>query len=723
MKKIFSMVLTLCMLSCIFTGISFATGDEDITEKFKDPFFLEEVLLAADKNGDGRITRAEAEAVKALEITNYEIVSISGLEYFMNLEALSIYVYLGYTGNQTLNVSHMKNLTYLDCSWVGLSGLNVSGCTKLETLYAGGNSIQNLDISGNLALKYLDVSGTRISSLDLSAHLELRELYCMDSYYLTSTSLTLPKSGKLETLDFSWSNFRTIDLTGQSGLKNLYLYATPIISIDFSDSPKIENLDISGTRIVDLDLSLLKNLKQLACGGGDYLRKIDVSRNTELTYLGIFDSVIESVDVSKNPKLEYLIVAYSGVKELDISKNPELIVLYCNGLPLTSLDVSKNPKLEHLSVSNSNLKELDVSKNLKLISINCNDTQITSIDLTQNTELIEASFWNANLSSIDLSKNTKLEYIDMDGNPNLTELILPATDSVRVLYCAGTSLTSLDVSAFKNLWGVSCSETQIERLDLSANNNLAWIDCANSEITELILPDPAPNLTELICVGNNLTSITDVLGTKSMDLYWFIYYPQKVEQNEGWNRFSDISSDSWYYEDIKFMVVNGFVPSSLSMDFALESQSYGPQELVTRGQLVESLYAAAISINPDNYDYWWYCPFDDVSWEQYSAVAWAAEFGIVKGVDERHFNPDAPITRQDLATILVRFVQHMEITLPEGSAVTFSDESAIASYAADYVKTLSNSGIIKGMDDGRFAPRDNVTRAQIAALLHRLLTL
>ena len=267
----------------------------------------------------------------------------------------------------------------------------------------------------------------------------------------------------------------------------------------------------------------------------------------------------------------------------------------------------------------------------------------------------------------------------------------------------------------------------------------------NGVLEEIIFPQSAPNLTTVHCSGNNLThldlsrfnslqsvdcqrnniaSIADVILPKSAELYPLGYYPQNAPQNDGWNRFPDISKSDWFYDDIKFMITNNLFPQGTGMNFTVPNYNFNPQELVTRGHLVESLFAAAGYPHSDNNGEWFVCPFEDVYFfQQMSATAWAAHHGIIKGIDETHFAPNAPITRQDLATILVRFVQYMEIDLPKNESAAFTDEDKISDYALENVKILAASGIIKGMDDGSFAPRENVSRAQIAALLHRLLTL
>lgn len=54
-------------------------------------------------------------------------------------------------------------------------------------------------------------------------------------------------------------------------------------------------------------------------------------------------------------------------------------------------------------------------------------------------------------------------------------------------------------------------------------------------------------------------------------------------------------------------------------------------------------------------------------------------------------------------------------------ALTFTDSASIQSWSAEYVSALSAMGILTGMGDGRFCPNDPMTRAQIAAVLYKML--
>jgi len=102
-------------------------------------------------------------------------------------------------------------------------------------------------------------------------------------------------------------------------------------------------------------------------------------------------------------------------------------------------------------------------------------------------------------------------------------------------------------------------------------------------------------------------------------------------------------------------------------------------------------------------------------------VAWAAANGIVNGIGGGLFAPNANITRQDMATILKRYMDAMGKTIPANRQyITFIDNDDIADYAKGAVETLYCGGIINGKPGNIFDPKGTATRAEVAAMLHRL---
>ena len=115
--------------------------------------------------------------------------------------------------------------------------------------------------------------------------------------------------------------------------------------------------------------------------------------------------------------------------------------------------------------------------------------------------------------------------------------------------------------------------------------------------------------------------------------------------------------------------------------------------------------------------------FDDVdpgSWYG-PAVAWAYENGVVEGIGEGLFNPDGNVTRQDMLLMVARFIDAFEIELVAGDdEISFADEDLIGAWAADSVARMCGYNIVTGRPGNMFDPRGFSTRAEVAAVLCRL---
>lgn len=96
--------------------------------------------------------------------------------------------------------------------------------------------------------------------------------------------------------------------------------------------------------------------------------------------------------------------------------------------------------------------------------------------------------------------------------------------------------------------------------------------------------------------------------------------------------------------------------------------------------------------------------------------------GILKGYEDGTFGPSKQITRAEFAAVVARAFGF------EGAAATsptspFKDADTISSFAQDAVKELYEAGIISGMPDGTYKPKDSTTRAQVAVIMDRILTI
>jgi len=186
------------------------------------------------------------------------------------------------------------------------------------------------------------------------------------------------------------------------------------------------------------------------------------------------------------------------------------------------------------------------------------------------------------------------------------------------------------------------------------------------------------------------------------------------------NPFTDIAESAWYFADVMYVYTNGLMTG-------VSQTLFDPNSTLTRAMIVTILYRQAGEPDVSGYDY----PFSDVAdGEWYTdAVIWAAENNIVGGYGDGAFGTTDPITRQDMAAILLRYMNHMEIVLPVTQQwIIFGDEGDIADYAMDAIQTLYKLEVISGTGDNAdgqaiIDPKASATRAQAAALLHGFMKL
>jgi len=177
--------------------------------------------------------------------------------------------------------------------------------------------------------------------------------------------------------------------------------------------------------------------------------------------------------------------------------------------------------------------------------------------------------------------------------------------------------------------------------------------------------------------------------------------------------FTDVEEDDWFYSDVYYMWENKLMNGTSETLFS-------PNIALTRGMVVTVLWRMEGSPDADDLE----MPFSDVAsgtW-YYDAVKWAAENGIVTGYENGTFCPDNTIYRQDLALVLNRYADFAETELTATREyAAFNDNAKIDTYAKDAVETLYKSGIINGKTGNNFDPKGSATRAEFAAILHRLL--
>ena len=175
--------------------------------------------------------------------------------------------------------------------------------------------------------------------------------------------------------------------------------------------------------------------------------------------------------------------------------------------------------------------------------------------------------------------------------------------------------------------------------------------------------------------------------------------------------FYDISSKDWFLDDVMESTERGMVAGTTLITFE-------PNSTLTRAQ------AVAILARMDQADTTSapVSPFTDVKQSAYYAPAinWAYANGVVAGVSETLFDPNATITRQELVAIVIRYLTGVRGLTLDSAELTFTDPAQIAGYAREPIQQAVAIGLVYGYPDGSFQPRNRLPRCEGVSILVRL---
>lgn len=182
--------------------------------------------------------------------------------------------------------------------------------------------------------------------------------------------------------------------------------------------------------------------------------------------------------------------------------------------------------------------------------------------------------------------------------------------------------------------------------------------------------------------------------------------------------FTDVPEGAWYHDYVYDLVYRGVVNG-------MTATTYEPAGTLTRAQFVK-LLACSLEEAETLKTYEGQHPFTDSEghWAE-TYIAWAKDKGIVEGVSTTEFDPEAPITREQMATIFGRYALKQGIVLPKDAAPaeSFPDADKISEYAREFVELMRIAGILNGYEDGTFRPQNTATRAEAAKLFSLFLSI
>ncbi len=240
----------------------------------------------------------------------------------------------------------------------------------------------------------------------------------------------------------------------------------------------------------------------------------------------------------------------------------------------------------------------------------------------------------------------------------------------------------------------------------------------NSKLTEPTAPTKDGYTFEGWYTDEELTEKYDFnkAVTKGFTLYakWIVGDDANIGPSGEENPFTDVRKDHWFYGDVMYAVENGLFNGTTASTFA-------PNGIITRAMLVTVLYRADGEPQVAGK-----ATFDDIDENAYyaKAVVWGQQNGIINGYSETEFAPNQNITREQIAAIMHRYAQYKgyDVSVGENTNIlSYDDFADISEYAIASMQYACGSGILRGKTTSTLNPKDNATRAECAAILHRFI--
>ena len=341
------------------------------------------------------------------------------------------------------------------------------------------------------------------------------------------------------------------------------------------------------------------------------------------------------------------------------------------------------------------------------------DIYAITYNLDGGTASGNPDFYTVESSTITLNPPTRTGYTfigwsgtDLSGSDNLT-VTIPAGSIGNRSYTAHWSLNTYSITydldggtAFGNPDSYTVESAAIT---LNEPTKAGYVFTGWSG-TDLVGED---NLTVTIPAGS--------IGDRRYTAHWEFDPTIIAALNPTPNvDFLDVSRTDWFYYDVRYVCENGLMNGT-------SRNRFSPYGTATRGMLVTILYR--MENEPRCFGS---AAFSDVKPGAYyeKAVVWASQNNIVSGYTDGTFRPDAPVTREQLASILYRYTLYrgQDVSAGETTSLTgYGDAQAVSSYALPAMRWACGTGILQGAN-GKLNPSGLATRAQLAAMLHRYLT-
>ena len=695
------------------------------------------------------------------------------LKKTLNLEQNSRVEKLNCSGNQLTGLwFHTgSSLKYLNCSGNEFTALNLSKNPELTELYCSNNKLTSLDLSANTKLQQINASSNKLTALDVRHLSELTHLYLWSNSDLRSIDVS--KNPKLEFLSVSHCKLTSLNVSNNRKLVELFVYNNQLTALDVRSNYLLKTLDCYENQLTALDLSSNVALEYLGVNDNP-ITELDLRAQSNLQKLSCSKMQLKKLDVSRCPKLRRLYCNDNQIETLDLRSNKKLETLYCQNNRLSWLNLSSNTALDPRYVDCSgNVYDIKVDENLQYRVY----PDLPCYGATEGTYFTaaRASDWTGGTVSkvdgwdvltLDNRDVKEVTYKYDTGNAKIGKVAFTLKTEVPAKYITisfdpngGTgTMKPMRVKADENYTLPECTFTQPEGREfagwLAVNGKVypaghsvystydqslkaTWKDKEAAEITISFDPNGGtgtmqpmkvksgenftlPECTftppegkefagwlavngEVYPAGDNVVSSTDSV----LKATWKDTTEVDVTQ-----MFTDVTKN-WAYPGIQYCVTHGIMGG-------MGDGTFAPTGTTTRAQIVQILYnlegTPAVSGTT---------PFTDLTANWYKpAILWAYQNNVVAGTSPTTFDPDQPVTREQIAVILTQYMFHvlkMERTWTPADLSKFPDGAQVSGWAKEAMQDAVALGLINGTKapDGvvYLDPQGSAARQQVATIL------
>ena len=695
------------------------------------------------------------------------------LKKTLNLEQNSRVEKLNCSGNQLTDLwFHTgSSLRYLDCSVNQFTALNLSKNPELTELSCSNNKLTSLDLSANTKLQQINASSNKLTALDVRQLPELTHLYLWANHDLKSidvskntkleflsvshcklTSLNVSNNRKLVELFVYNNQLTALDVRSNYMLKTLYCYENQITALDLSSNVSLEDLSVNDNPITELDLRAQSNLQKLSCSAMK-LKKLDVSRCPKLRRLYCNDNQIETLDLRSNKKLETLYCQNNRLSWLDLSSNTALDPRYvdCSG---NVYDIKVDENLQYKVYPD--LPCYGATEGTYFTAARASDWTggtVSKVDgwdvLTlDNRDVKEVTYkydtGNAKIGKVAFTLKTEVpaKYITISFDPNggtgtmkpirvkagvgytLPECTFTPPEGKEFagwlavngnVYPAGHDVFSTYDQSLKATWkDKEVTEVTIsfdpnggtgtmQPMKVKSGENFTLPECT-------FTPPEGKEFAGWLAVNGNVYPAGNV-ATFSIDQSLKATWKDTTEVDVT-QMFTDVTKN-WAYPGIQYCVTHGIMGG-------MGNGTFAPTGTTTRAQIVQILYnlegTPAVSGTT---------PFTDLTANWYKpAILWAYQNNVVAGTSPTTFDPDQPVTREQIAVILTQYMFHvlkMNRTWTPADLSTFPDGAQVSGWAKEAMQDAVALGLINGTKapDGKvyLDPQGSAARQQVATIL------